>query len=40
MVLQQALDDCDTDGDPMIDGQAIGNLLVGEIGPLDRGSHR
>ena len=40
MLPQQPLDDRDTDRDTMVFGQAVSNLLVREIGPLDIGAHR
>src|SRR4051794_12351673 len=39
MLPQEALDDRDTDLDAMIGSQAVGNLLVREVGPLDGSVH-
>ena len=39
MLPQEALDHRDTDLDAMIGGQAVGNLLVREVGPLDGRVH-
>ena len=40
MMPQQPLDECDTDRNPMVFGQAVRNLLVRAIGPRDVGAHR